>query len=339
MEQVFDYRTAETFDLENTRLFDLYFHFGAHRCELSETGDFFRTRAGGHDIVLYNDSGTVIAFENRCPHRGCLLIPETSGNAEIVCPYHGWRFGENRCIVPNKNRFEGLENPELTRYSVGHCGDFIFFSPSPAMTLKEQLGSFWEMLETISYDITAKIDDNDRPFGSNWKIALENALENYHVSTVHPSSLGTLSPSDGDVTYDRTNSLWISSIQNTKIASKLLKIRPLFENRYRNDTYFSLYLFPFSMVSSTFGYSYAFQTFFPQSPDQTAFLSRTYATRTDYTDFYDGVVALNRQIFDEDARICALVQEASLQSRPNVYNSQEQRILAFQKHYKAVFKS
>lgn len=336
MQEVFDYTSQDTFELENKKLFDRFYHFGAHRSELASVNDFRRITAGGRDVVLFNDNNTIIAFENRCPHRGCQLLKDSNGNGELLCPYHGWRFGEKKCIIPNRKSFKeaDIESINLSFYSIEFCGDFLFFSPHPSTSLQTQLGSFWNLLEMISHDITEKIDDNNHPFNANWKISLENALENYHVSTVHPHSLGLLLPSDGKVTYEGKNSLWESSIGNQKIQNKLLKVQPLFQNTYRNENYFSLYLFPFSMLSSTYGYSYAFQHFFPKSPTETLFSSRTYATRTDYTDFFTGVAALNRQIFSEDADICQRVQAASATETSFVYNQQEQRIEIFHTFYK-----
>lgn len=335
-----DYHTPSTHDKECQTLFEHFYHFGAHRSELTQPNDFRRIQAGEHDIVLYNDNGTVIAFENSCPHRGCLLISEPHGSQELLCPYHGWRFGKGTCIVPNRKLFneDEINAAALRTYALEWCGDFIFFSPAPSKTLEEQLGSFWNMLETISYDISNLIDDNNQPFSSNWKISLENALENYHVSSVHPTSLGTLEPTDGTVIFDNTNSLWESPLGNTKVHTKLSKLHTLFDNTYHNECYFSLYLFPFSMISSTFGYSYAFQNFYPNTPTTTAFSSRTYATRTEYTAFFEDVAELNRQIFSEDAHICHLVQLGTALSAPYIYNRQEKRILAFHRHYETLVK-
>jgi len=335
-----DYRTQSTHDKECEALFERFYHFGAHRSELSKPNDFRRIQAGGHNIVLYNDNGNIIAFENSCPHRGCSLITEAHGSKELLCPYHGWRFGERKCIVPNRKLFneDEINSAALRTYTIDLCGNFIFFSPVPSATLREQLGSFWELLETVSHDVSHLIDDNGQPFSANWKISLENALENYHVSSVHPTSLGTLEPTDGTVTFDKTNSLWESPLGNTKVHTKLSKLHTLFDNKYRNECYFSLYLFPFSMISSTFGYSYAFQNFYPKTPTETAFSSRTYATQTEYTSFFDNVAQLNRQIFAEDARICQLVQMGTALGAPYIYNRQEKRILAFHQHYEALVK-
>lgn len=330
-----DYYSTVVHNRECKILFDNYYHFGIHRSELANSGDFRRINAGDRDIILHNDDGTIIAFENSCPHRGCQLIADCQGSQKIVCPYHGWQFSKNKCTIPGKKLFKSTEVDSiyLQTYCIDYCGDFIFFSPEPNMPLKEQIGSYWEMLETISYDITRLIDDNDQPFHANWKVALENALENYHVDAIHSDTLATLEPTEGTVIYDGYNSLWESPLANIKIRNKLSRLQDLFANTYYKESYFSLYLFPFSMISSTFGYSYAFQSFFPKTPSTTAFASRTYGTKTDYTSFFENAAQLNRRIFSEDAHICAQVQEGAKNSTNFIYNQQEQRIVAFHHSY------
>src|SRR3954449_4414650 len=58
----------------------------------------------GTRIVLWRStSGKVVAAPDRCPHREA---PLSAGHVEggcLVCPYHGWTYGdEGRCVrVPS----------------------------------------------------------------------------------------------------------------------------------------------------------------------------------------------------------------------------------------------
>lgn len=342
MNRVYDYTSKETFNLECERLFDEYYHFGVHICELQKENDFYCIVAADRNIVLWNDSGTIKAFENCCPHRGCQIIDKEEGCKKMVCPYHGWTFKDGRIAIPSKNDFNqnDLENISLKYYSIEECGNFIFFSPNPKQSLKEQLGDFYNDIEKISYSISSRIDKNSQSFDSNWKLALENALESYHVGFIHPSTLQPLSLQAGQIDYSKANSFWHSPIGNSKVNNKLQKVKSIFNPKFTEDNYFSLFIFPFSMVSSTYGYSYAFQTFFPGSVDKTNFMSRTYSIHsTDLKSFYDNVVAVNKQIFQEDAEVCNKMQSA-LNSRGRienfVYSSHEERINHFQEMYNKV---
>ena len=54
----------------------------------------------GEDLVLWRSGGRVLAWQDRCPHRGARLSlgqiqPE---DGTLACPYHGWRFdGSGAC--------------------------------------------------------------------------------------------------------------------------------------------------------------------------------------------------------------------------------------------------
>ena len=54
----------------------------------------------GTDVVLYRASdGAVVAAADRCPHREAPLSKGTVEAGCLVCPYHGWTFGdEGRCV-------------------------------------------------------------------------------------------------------------------------------------------------------------------------------------------------------------------------------------------------
>lgn len=344
MENVFDYTSKETFDLENRNLFDPFFHFGAHQSELSNFGDFIQINAAEKDILLINDHGIIKAFENSCPHRGCRLIDQQVGNVEkVICPYHGWQFQEGKVFIPSLKDFENaaIEAVTLHYYSVELCGNFIFFSPNPQHSLKEQIGIFWDDLEMMSYSIDQKIDQNPQPFEANWKISLENAIESYHVSKIHAKTLEPLLLDTRDIRYDANNSFLVAPIGNAKITKKLLQSNELFQRKYINNNYFSLYLFPYSMISSTYGYSYAFQTFFPKAPTSTAFINHTYSTRTDYPDLLNGSVAINHKIFIEDAYICALTQQGAstrTEQKDYIYSKNEARIIHFHHSYHKALK-
>jgi phenylpropionate dioxygenase-like ring-hydroxylating dioxygenase large terminal subunit len=57
MKQVYDYTTTETLEKEMDRLFDPYYHFGAHICELAAVDSFVVIDIYKRSIVLWNDNG------------------------------------------------------------------------------------------------------------------------------------------------------------------------------------------------------------------------------------------------------------------------------------------
>ena len=341
MKKVNDYFSNENYSLEKKQLFENFYHFACHTSELENNNDYIKLEIYDNELIIYNDHGNIICFDNICPHRGAPLIcgEDNQGCKKLICPYHGWSYSKGKLTIPNKNQFndEDISNRDLFRYQIEKVGNFIFFSKTPIMNIKEQLGDFYSILEKISISIDKKIDLNKNTFLANWKIALENALENYHVPYVHPNTLAPLGLNNGIVEFESLNSLWISEINNEKAFKKLQKLKTFFRNDiFYKENYFSMYLFPFSMISSTFGYSYAFQSFFPNTSNETSFYSRTYSVHSELNTeaFYNSVKNVNRQIFDEDISVCNLLQTSLRNRTPNfVYNQMEKRILSFQKNY------
>ena len=54
-------------------------------------------------IALFNINGRIIAWDNRCPHRGASLSDGIISEKTIQCKYHLWEFNvSNSCSVANR---------------------------------------------------------------------------------------------------------------------------------------------------------------------------------------------------------------------------------------------
>lgn len=341
--RIWDYKSTETQNLEYEKLYKRFWHFGAHKSELANNKDYVIFKIYDFEVVLYNDSGNIICFYNVCPHRGARLMSDdydclTKGNGNILCKYHHWGFSNNKLHIPNKDEFSHCKDIDLFRLKTTYCGDFVFFSHNPQMDLQAQLGDFYNEIQTISHSINQCININDKTkFKSNWKIGIENSAEPYHLNAVHPNSLAPLNMQSTHIFCDM-NSKVSGSIANEKYYKKLKRNKDLFNlSNYYEEAYFSYYLFPFIILSSTFGYSYSVQTFFPNTPQNTHFTCRSYGVHSDLNidAWNEGVIKMNKQIFDEDSIPTKLVQDASLLSDMQlVYaKNEENRILHFHKNY------
>ena len=342
MNKIWDYKSITTQDLEYENLYKRFYHFGAHKSELANNKDYLICKIYDFEVVLYNDYGNIIAFYNACPHRGARLMDTSydcthSGSGSIVCKYHHWSFSKGTLHI--KEREEFCKNVDLFRLKVAYCGEFIFFGLSPIMSLKQQLGDYFTPILRHSKSIKQRIDINDKTkFKSNWKIGIENSIEPYHIDAVHPNSLAPLGMENVN-TFSTANSKVSGTITNAKYHKRLRANKPLFcDDNYYEETYFSYYIFPFTILSSTFGYSYSVQTFFPHTPQDTHFTCRSYGVNCNFDEtlWNESIIKINKQIFDEDAVVANLVQGGSITDGMGlVYAKQkESRILDFHKHYK-----
>jgi nitrite reductase/ring-hydroxylating ferredoxin subunit len=80
---------------------------GWHPVELSQRirqGEVVQAMLLGQELALWRSAaGAVQAWENRCPHRSVRLTLGFVVGDQLVCRYHGWRYGsDGRCIgVPS----------------------------------------------------------------------------------------------------------------------------------------------------------------------------------------------------------------------------------------------
>ena len=47
---------------------------------------------GGGEVAIFNLGDRVLAFENRCPHRGGPLADGIVSGKLVVCPLHAWKI-------------------------------------------------------------------------------------------------------------------------------------------------------------------------------------------------------------------------------------------------------
>lgn len=332
-------------------LWEGYWHLIGHRSEIENPRDFIRIQTVAGDVIAVNNGRNVQVFDNLCPHRGAQIFSEDFGNKPFICPYHGWSFSNGKVFVADKQQFEHCSNEDikLNEYKISWVGDFLFFALAPIVDIDSQLGELKKDIEKISLSISYRHDFNAYMYDSIWQIAIENALEPYHVSAVHPQSLAKLKLSRGENRYYKTNSAWFTEVGDTRTASRLMRLSQLFELEYQHEGYLNIHLFPFSMISSTFGLSYSIQNFFPGATGaSTNFFSRLYSSRLKkekdksiMTPFLDSTASLNRQVFEEDKMICAIVPASSWSSvAPKYYASHdEERIIHFRKMYREAINS
>lgn len=305
-----------TVDALTDRLVRDCWHLVAHRCEVARPGDYLRLDWPLGELVLFNDEGAIVAFDNLCPHRGARFFVEHAGEGRIACPYHGWGFRDGALRIPLKSTFDPAEiaSAALNRYQVAWCGDFLFAAVAPAQPLADQLDAVAPVLEAVSRQIADRRDLNAFPWRSNWRVAVENALEGYHVNAIHPQTLAPLALEDDETAYSGGNSIYTARIGDERTRKGLERMRRFFDIDHAYDGYWTVHVFPFAMLSSTYGYSYSLQTFLPAAqPDETWFTSRLLAARAKpgaegvLNGFFDSSAALNRQVFEEDHAICARV--------------------------------
>jgi phenylpropionate dioxygenase-like ring-hydroxylating dioxygenase large terminal subunit len=190
------YSSAEFLALEKSALFLRTWQLVGHVSEIENPGDFLKFDLLGESALIVRDHGGGLrAYHNVCRHRAMRLVDRPAGHcgALITCRYHGFSYdlGGRLVALPGAQDFEGLDRSEhgLTPLELDvHLG-FIFvrFIADGGPTIGQQLARFEESLgRYLTAEMMPLAATTTTPIRANWKIAVENTLEAYHVASVHP---------------------------------------------------------------------------------------------------------------------------------------------------------
>jgi phenylpropionate dioxygenase-like ring-hydroxylating dioxygenase large terminal subunit len=338
-------------EIEQERIFSNNWHFVGFKADLSSHNDYVSCSIGGKSIVVQNFSGELHAFLNVCSHRFSEIRCEGKGNGPLRCPYHGWTYDASGIPVgiPSRPRFDGLtagaiQALALQQYRVDTCGKLVFIALSPSVpSLHQWLGAAWERIEQMSLGLGELLDCNELSMNCNWKIAVENTLESYHVTFVHPKTFKSLGAVGTNFQFEEAHSSWTARV-NDVFERQMHRLESVFgSRRFKTEGYLHQMIFPNLTIATTFGNSFSIQRITPQTSKKTRFTSFVFSAdlpggknlSNQLRDMLnDSIVAFNRDVFQEDKVICEKVQRGvEFAKGTGQLSDEELRVLHFQQTY------
>jgi phenylpropionate dioxygenase-like ring-hydroxylating dioxygenase large terminal subunit len=190
------YTSQAFFDREVQRVFKTSWNFIGREDELPKPGDYAAYDLVGEPVLIVRDrSGVLRAFANSCRHRGTRLLDGTGNCRAIVCPYHGWAYGLNGDLLGAAGMEEstGFEkrNYGLQPIRLEVWDGFVFINfAAHGVGLREYLGDLPARLDSYRLGEMICVRRREYDLACNWKIYLENAMEDYHTPYVHRQSIG-----------------------------------------------------------------------------------------------------------------------------------------------------
>ena len=214
------YHRQDIFEKETESIFLCCWQLIGFRSELDEDQSYICREVGGKSVVVQNFEGKLKAFHNVCSHRFGRIRQPGTGIGSLRCPYHGWTYaGEGIPVgIPFPDRFKDCSHEQrlqlrLDSWDVEICGELVFVRQRKGgSNLRTFLGSTYGFLCKVSDALGRKLDTIEYEVGANWKIAVENTLESYHVNFVHTDSFARLGTSGCNFTFDGSHSSWTSDV-------------------------------------------------------------------------------------------------------------------------------
>ena len=155
-------------------------------------------------LIVRNKENKVKVFHNVCSHRGFKLVDQECKLKNVIrCPYHSWSYDFNGklTVTPHigglgKHEVVGFDknNSNLKEIKSNIWMDLIFINinsnAKPFEDFIKPLENRWsKFIAKKDQKLIRHSTDNgyfNMTVNSNWKFAIENYCESYHLPWIHP---------------------------------------------------------------------------------------------------------------------------------------------------------
>ena len=192
------YTDPEFFALERRLTFSRNWVCAGVTSDIPNIGDQIPFDLAGMPILLLRDGqGDIRAFHNVCRHRGVQLVSEWVNRPNVLCPYHAWSYGLDGALArtpsfcgPGVNTHDEFDAGAHGLHPV-RCalfGPFIFINLNPeAQDLDILTGAVADRWKDYDFSLLRHGGSLRFELKANWKLAVENFVERYHLPFVHPA--------------------------------------------------------------------------------------------------------------------------------------------------------
>lgn len=193
------YTSDAFFDYEKTTILNDGWHCLGRVDEVANPGDYFALRLLDEPlIVVRGDDGLIRVLANSCRHRGMPLAAGSGNSKRFVCSYHAWAYGRDGTLLRAarmKNQGFETKSCRLPEFPCQIWRGFVYTSLSespPSFDVEtEGLDDLVGNYEPENYNLVHVAEEN---WHTNWKCLVENFMEGYHLSVVHPQTLHGYTP-------------------------------------------------------------------------------------------------------------------------------------------------
>jgi phenylpropionate dioxygenase-like ring-hydroxylating dioxygenase large terminal subunit len=217
--------------------------------EYPSSGSYQVIERFGRSVILVKDrTNHIRAFLNACRHRGTRLLEGQGECKAINCPYHSWTYSLSGQLTaaPGMDGVEDFSHGDwpLVPIRLELWGGFLFINfDEHAAPLSEQLGSIQDLFSGHRFEEMRMTRKKSFELDCNWKIYIENAMEDYHTPTVHKRSIGLQRTDMESVERGEWSAIHMESSSTIAVLpgeNSPLPVIPTLSGRAREGSFFAL---------------------------------------------------------------------------------------------------
>lgn len=175
-----NYYDIHVFEQEIRNLFKKNYYV-ANTQDVKTKNSYYSYILGDNPYTVRQHGGEYYNLENRCLHRLNLIDPIGVGERRFACDYHGWSYkncGELESAPLALS--DCVKRKIVGRQALLNCDGFLFNADHES----DQL----DLIRNLDFVNCGFYHSDSLVHKANWKLLVENVLENYHISFVHPES-------------------------------------------------------------------------------------------------------------------------------------------------------
>ncbi|MCG6902259.1 MAG: aromatic ring-hydroxylating dioxygenase subunit alpha [Rhodobacter sp.] len=167
--------------------------------EIPEPGDYFTARILNEPlIVVRGDDCRIRVLSNVCRHRGMPLAEGSGNTRRFVCPYHAWAYGRDGALLRAArmdNAGFDAKSCRLPGFASTHWRGFVYCNLNPeAAPFIDAAPDLDTLVAPYQGETFRVVHSAEEAWRTNWKCLVENFMEGYHLSVVHPVTLHGYTP-------------------------------------------------------------------------------------------------------------------------------------------------
>lgn len=209
------------FDKEQHGLFLNEPLYIGHSSMLPNIGDYLVSTRFNNELIFIRNQSGIECIQNICKHHQALILKNSGKISSITCPFHRWTYDLNGKLI-NAPFIDELPCIALKKLPLHEWNNFYFIQKEPQIKLIEKNLSIFSNLNRFKFDSTETL------FSSyNWKIFIENYLDDYHVPAIHPGLRSLVDIHHLSWEFSENFSLQIVNLHNKLKESKSQKFNQL----------------------------------------------------------------------------------------------------------------
>lgn len=155
--------------------------------------------------IFRDEAGNPVALRDRCLHRNSRLSPGKVCQGQLHCPYHGWVYDSNGCVVAIPAEGKSFQSGRQTQqYATKEQDGYVYVRLANSseelqpFSMPHYQESGWETVRVINR------------FRNNVTNCAENFIDIPHTASVHPGIFRQARQQPIEMAIERRNgSVWV----------------------------------------------------------------------------------------------------------------------------------